>query len=188
MYTGLSVVGALTGGMFTAPALTPASYTDRMKRRYVLTFGTLLLSVTLAVFVGLTSVIQKAVDKNVPINEPVGKGAIAVYMLFGVFCAFTYTPLQTLVSVENMTTAMRAKGMAFTGIISQTMGFINLFAGPIGLANIGYYYIMFFVFWDLFEAACWWLFGVEAQGRTIEELDWVYQQDNPVKASKSLHR
>lgn len=46
--------------------------------------------------------------------------------------------------------------------------------------------MLLFVFWDLFEAACWWFLGVEAQGRTLEELDWVYQQSNPVKASKRL--
>ena len=40
-----------------------------------------------------------------------------------------------------------------------------------------------FVGWDVIEAACWYFFGVETQGRTIEELEWVYAQPNPVKAS-----
>jgi hypothetical protein len=157
-----------------------------MKRRYVLTFGTGLLSITLAVFVGLTSVIQKAVDKDEPINEGVGRGAIAVYMLFGVFCAFVYTPLQATVTVEHLSTAMRAKGLAWCNVVSQTMGFINLFCGPIALENIGYYYIMFFIFWDLIEALCWWFLGVESQGRSLEELDWVYEQKNPIAASKKF--
>lgn len=95
-------------------------------------------------------------------------------MLFGIFCAFVYTPLQALVTVEHLTTGMRAKGLAWVNILCQAMGFVNLFAGPIALANIGYYYIMFFVFWDLIEALCWWFLGVEAQGRSLEELDWVY--------------
>ena len=30
--------------------------------------------------------------------------------------------------------------------------------------------------------------SVESQGRTLEELEWVYQQPNPVKASKSLDK
>ncbi|RSH76900.1 uncharacterized protein EHS24_003835 [Apiotrichum porosum] len=176
MYSALAVVGALTGAVLT----------DRMKRRYVLTFGTAVLSITLAVFVGLTSVIQKAVDKDEPINAAVGKGAIAVYILFGVFCAFVYTPLQATVTVEHLSTSMRAKGLALCNVVSQAMGFINLFAGPIALANIGYYYVMFFIFWDLVEALCWWFFGVEAQGRSLEELDWVYEQPNPIAASKKL--
>lgn len=176
MYSALAVVGALTGAILT----------DRMKRRYVLSFGTGVLSITLAVFVALTSVIQKAVDKDEPINAAVGKGAIAVYILFGVFCAFVYTPLQATVTVEHLSTSMRAKGLALCNVASQAMGFINLFAGPIALANIGYYYVMFFIFWDLVEALCWWFFGVEAQGRSLEELDWVYEQPNPIAASKKL--
>jgi hypothetical protein len=30
--------------------------------------------------------------------------------------------------------------------------------------------------------------SVEAQGRTLEELEWIYQQPNPVKASQSVDR
>jgi hypothetical protein len=30
--------------------------------------------------------------------------------------------------------------------------------------------------------------SVEAQGRTIEELDWVYNQPNPVKASLKIDK
>jgi len=30
--------------------------------------------------------------------------------------------------------------------------------------------------------------SVESQGRTIEELEWIYQQPNPVKASKHVDK
>ncbi len=86
------------------------------------------------------------------------------------------------------------------------MGFINQFAGPIALGNIGYRYIYVFVGWGLLRgagvvsflvglpsfppAARWTLLtglsslrSVEAQGRTLEELEWVYSQPNPVRAS-----
>jgi hypothetical protein len=33
------------------------------------------------------------------------------------------------------------------------------------------------------ETAAWYFFGVESQGRTLEQLEWVYNQKNPVKAS-----
>lgn len=38
--------------------------------------------------------------------------------------------------------------------------------------------------WDCVEALAWYMFGVESQGRSLEELDWIYEQPNPVKASK----
>jgi hypothetical protein len=63
------------------------------------------------------------------------------------------------------------------------VGFINQFAGPIALGNIGYKYTYIFVGWDCVETAAWYFFGVESQGRTLEQLEWVYNQKNPVKAS-----
>lgn len=38
--------------------------------------------------------------------------------------------------------------------------------------------------WDCVEAAAWYLFGVEGVGRSLEEIDWIYEQPNPVTASK----
>ena len=104
---------------------------------------------------------------------------------------------------------MRAKGLALSGVLVSgrslaiavvlqarrvlsriasiwyhtAIGFINQFAGPIALGNIGYKYTYIFVGWDCVETAAWYLFGVESQGRTLEQLQWVYDQSNPVKAS-----
>jgi len=32
------------------------------------------------------------------------------------------------------------------------------------------------------------LFGVEGQGRTLEEMEWVYEQPNPVRASLRIDK
>ena len=66
------------------------------------------------------------------------------------------------------------------------MGFLNQFAGPLALESMGYKYVYVFVGWDTVEAGLWYLFGVEAQGRTLEELDQIYESPNPVKASKTF--
>jgi hypothetical protein len=42
---------------------------------------------------------------------------------------------------------------------------------------------VFFVFWDLFECGFIYLFFVETKGRTLEELDAVFESKNPRKAS-----
>jgi len=78
---------------------------------------------------------------------------------------------------------MRAKGLAASGFIVNAVSFINQFCTPIALGNIQYKYIYVFVAWDIVEALAWYLFGVESQGRTLEQLEWVYNQPNPVKAS-----
>jgi len=42
---------------------------------------------------------------------------------------------------------------------------------------------VFFVFWDIFELAFIYFFYVETKGRTLEELDQVFEEKNPRKAS-----
>lgn len=54
---------------------------------------------------------------------------------------------------------MRAKGLAASGVIVNAIGFVNQFAGPIALGNIGYRYIYVFVGWDCVEALLWYRFG-----------------------------
>lgn len=68
LYAAMCAVGALSG----------AALTDHMPRRMVLTFGTLLLAVLLGIFTGLNSIIDRDLVRGVPMDEGVGKGAIAV--------------------------------------------------------------------------------------------------------------
>lgn len=126
--------------------------------------------------------------EGVNVNKSLAKGALAAYFLFNFQFMFTYTPLQAVIPAEALDTATRAKGLAVSTMIVGVMGFINQFAGPIALKNIGYKYVYVFVAWDIVEALAWFLFGVEGQGRTLEELEWVYEQKNPVRASLKIDR
>lgn len=65
-------------------------------------------------------------------------------------------------------------------------GFLNTFVAPIALANIGYWFYVFFVFWDCLEFAVIYFFFVETKGRTLEELEEVFTAKNPAKASKTV--
>ncbi|ORY28829.1 lactose permease [Naematelia encephala] len=161
-------------------ALSAVSLTDRMPRRKVLVLGTLGCSALLAINAGLSTALAK---QGTNVSTSIAQGALAAYFLFNVLFSFTYTPLQGVIPAEALETTMRAKGLAASGIIVSAMGFINQFAGPVALKNIKYNYIWIFVGWDVIEAVAWYLFGVESQGRTLEQLEWVYNQPNPVKAS-----
>lgn len=59
---------------------------------------------------------------------------------------------------------------------------------PIALKNIGYWFYVFFVFWDLFEFGIIYLFFVETKGRTLEEVQEVFEAPNPRKASTAKTR
>jgi hypothetical protein len=71
------------------------------------------------------------------VNKNVAQSALAFFFLFNCVYSFTYTPLQGVIPVEALTTNMRAKGLAASGFIVSAVGFINQFAGPIGLENLG---------------------------------------------------
>ena len=78
---------------------------------------------------------------------------------------------------------MRAKGMMVFAITSGCASFVNTFAAPEALKNIRYWFYVFFVFWDILECGFIYLFYVETKGRTLEELDAVFDSGNPRKAS-----
>ncbi|KAI1387594.1 general substrate transporter [Hypoxylon trugodes] len=166
-------------------ALSAVAFTDTMPRRKVLVFGTLACAAALATNSGLSAALD-AQGEN--IQESYAKGALASYFLFNIIFSFTYTPLQGVIPTEALETTTRAKGLAFSSVIIYAVGFINQFAGPIALGNIEYKYIYVFVGWDIVEAILWYLFGVESQGRTLEQLEWVYNQPNPVKASLTVDK
>jgi MFS family permease len=137
-------------------AITATSLTDRMPRRKVLVIGTFVCACALAVNSGLSAALD-AQGKNIIASY--AQGALASYFLFNVFFSFTYTPLQGVIPTEALETTMRAKGLAASGIIVNAVGFINQFATPIALQNIGYKFIYIFVGWDIFESVMWYLFG-----------------------------
>ncbi|KAI1175882.1 putative MFS lactose permease [Nemania sp. FL0916] len=166
-------------------ALTAVSLTDRMPRRPVLIYGTFACAVALALNSGLSAALDSQGDN---IQGSYAKGALASYFLFNIVFSFAYTPLQGVIPAEALETTMRAKGLAASAVLVNIIGFINQFAGPIALHNIGYKYIFVFVGWDLVETVAWYFFGVESQGRTLEQLEWVYNQPNPVKASQKIDK
>ncbi|CAH0046433.1 unnamed protein product [Clonostachys solani] len=177
----------LTSCLSAVGALSAVSLTDRMPRRPVLVFGTLACAAALAVNAGLSSALDAQQSKG-NIQESYAKGALASYFLFNIIFSFTYTPLQGVIPAEALETTMRAKGLAASAFIVSAMGFLSQFALPIGFQNITYKVVYIFVAWDVIESIAWYLFAVESQGRTLEQLEWIYNQKSPVKASKKVDK
>lgn len=145
-----------------ACALTAMSLTDRMPRRKVLVWGTFVSACMLAINAGLQNSLAKhtiTVGKETIItNTSLAQGALAFFFLFNGAYSFAYSPLQGVVPAEALDTPLRVKGLAMYGLVVNIFGFINLYAGPIALANIKYNYVWIFVGWDFVEALLWYLF------------------------------
>ena len=116
-------------------------------------------------------------------NSGAAKATVAMVFLFGAVYSIGLTPLQALYPVEVLSYEMRAKGMAFSSLSVSAGGLLNQFAWPIALANIGWKTYIVFVVWCAIQAAIFYVFLPETKGRTLEELDKIFEAKNPVKAS-----
>ncbi|KAF5338177.1 hypothetical protein D9758_014717 [Tetrapyrgos nigripes] len=165
----LSAFGAFLG----------AAVTDSIGRRRRLYIGPFVLASLLSIVAALSANYGKPGNTNVT----GANASIAFVFLFGIVYSFTYTPLQALYCAEVMKQDMRAKGMAVHILISNCAGFINTFANSVGLQKLGWKYYFVFVAWNICASILWLLFCVETRGRTLEELDEVFNARWPALVS-----
>ncbi|OQV04538.1 hypothetical protein CLAIMM_09401 [Cladophialophora immunda] len=170
----LNAVYALTGWIAAAAG---ARFHDVFGRRKMMlgsTFGMIIcLSITAGTAAGYVNTGSKSSSD----------ASIAFIYIFGVVFAFAYTSMQPIYPAEVMSNEMRAKGMWLFQFTAGLASFVNTFAAPVALKNIKYWFYVFFVFWDCFEFLFIYFFFVETKGRTLEELDEVFEAKNPRKAS-----
>ena len=175
LLNALNTVFSFLGGIAGSFAV------DTLGRRPLFLWGTFLTGV---IYIPINVIAAKA-------NGHVGTGAgyafIAMIFLYGIVWSFTWTPLQALYPAEVLNNDIRAKGMAFQGFVSGVASFINTYATPVALKNIGWRtYTIFLVFHFVQLALMWW-FVVETKGRSLEELEEIFSDPKPVKRSLERH-
>ncbi|KAL2843930.1 general substrate transporter [Aspergillus pseudoustus] len=121
-------------------------------------------------------------------NQAASTASIVFIFMFGAIFACGFTPMQPIYPAEVVSNKMRAKAMGTFKLTAGAAGFLNTFVGPIALANIGYWFYVFFVFWDAAEMGFMYFFFVETKGFTLEELDAFFEERNPRKASVKADR
>ncbi|KAF7332365.1 MFS domain-containing protein [Mycena kentingensis (nom. inval.)] len=159
-------------------ALIATSLTDKVGRRKMWLWGTFVSACTLAIVTGCT-----ATAVNHPENKAAANAAVAFIFLFGFFYSLAYTPLQALYPAEVLDYNTRAKGMALYALVVSCASFVNTYAGPIGLQRISWKFYIVYVVWDLFECVVVYFCVVETKGRTLEELEEIFSDPHPVRAS-----
>lgn len=159
-----------------------ASFCDKIGRRPQFFGGLLFIIVCWLALIPCTAVVDL---KNI---KGAGIGAIFFSTLSGVGYCFGFTPLQALYPVEVLSYEMRAKGMAFNSFCISAVLLINQFAAPIALERIGWKYYIVITGWDIFQFICAYFFLVETLGYTLEELDEIFKQPYPMKASLPKNR
>ncbi|KAJ7288356.1 general substrate transporter [Mycena rebaudengoi] len=164
-----SYIGALTGSFLV----------DRFGRRKNLLISTGSLVIILAIVTGLLSEFGSPARAN---------AGITFIFLFMVVFSFGWTPMQALYPAEVLSFEVRAKGLAFLGICSQSASLINTFGMPVAIEKLGWKVYLLFVCWDSFEFVIIYFFVAETKGLTLEEITEVFEQPNPRKYStQKLH-
>ncbi|KAI1767055.1 general substrate transporter [Hypoxylon sp. FL1150] len=143
----------------------------------------MLMGSTFGMTICLTLVAAGAAGKVEYGNSAAAIMSIVFIFVFGAVFAIGYTPMQPIYPAEVVSNKMRAKAMGTFGLTAGAAGFLNTFVGPIALSSIGYWFYVFFVFWDTFELGFMYFFFVETKGLTLEELDAIFEARNPRKAS-----
>ncbi|KAL5317835.1 hypothetical protein ACEPPN_014935 [Leptodophora sp. 'Broadleaf-Isolate-01'] len=160
-------------------ALLGARMTDKIGRRPLLLYSIVFCSVCFAIITGTSKLGESG-------NSGAAYTTIVFIFVFGVVFSFGWTPLQSMYIVETLTTSTRAKGTAVGNLASAVASTIIQYASGPAFKDIGYYFYIFFVFWDLFEFVFMYFLFPETKERTLEELDEVFEARNPV--TKSLEK
>lgn len=101
-----------------------------------------------------------------------------VFLFYGLF-SIGWTPMQALYPVEVLSYPMRANGMAVNAFFANIAQFINQFCTPIAMTNIGWRFYIVYICWDAFELFVVSKYFVETKGRTLEDLDHIFNKTTP---------
>ncbi|KAF2807562.1 sugar transporter [Mytilinidion resinicola] len=175
----MNIIYALVGWIFSTAG---TRFHDIIGRRKMLLGSCAGMIIALAITAGTAAGYVKTG------SDASSSASIAFIYIFGAVFAWAWTSMQPIYPAEVMSNDMRAKGMGTYKLMGGAAGFLNTFVAPIALSNIGYWFYVFFVFWDLFEFAFMYFFFVETKGLTLEEMDDIFESKNPRKASTAVKK
>jgi MFS family permease len=150
---------------------------DRVGRRRLLLFGCLSMSACLIGLVGCGSQYHPGQ------SSAVSNLTIAFIFFVGIFHSGGINPLVVAYPVECLHTNTRSKGMGLNNLCLNAAEFVNTYATPIALAKIAWRVYIVYAVWNVVQAAWIYFFFVETKGRTLEEMDHIFNARNPVKES-----
>lgn len=73
--------------------------------------------------------------------------------------------------------------MAYLNFMCNCVNVLNTYVPPVAIANSGWKFYILYVVWDAFGVLVIYLTFVETRGRSLEELDELFESGNPKKAS-----
>lgn len=82
----------------------------------------------------------------------------------------------------------RAKGLAAFNLFVNSANFLNTYLPPLAIIDVGYRFCLFYVCWDAVGICVIYLTFVETKGRNLEEMEEIFNDPHPVKASLAMQK
>lgn len=114
-------------------------------------------------------------------------GIVFIY-LFGIFTGVAWTPINNLYPAEIMSFDIRARGLAFQALCTQSAGLIGTFGVPAALVKLNYKLYFIFGCWNIIGIAVQYLTMPETKGIPLEQMEDVFSDPSPRRAAESLVR
>jgi len=152
-----------------------ATLLDRLGRRVMMLGG---LGGGLIAYVLLTAFTAES-SKHANLSY----GVIVSIFLFGVVFAWGFTPLQTLYAVECLENRTRAKGSGLNFLFLNVAMVVNTYGISVGILKIGWKLYLVYIIWIVIELVIIYFFFVETAGKTLEEMNEIFDAPNPRKFS-----
>ncbi|KAL1407792.1 hypothetical protein Q8F55_007227 [Vanrija albida] len=165
-----------------AGAVAGSATNDRMGRRTRLWVGSFVLASLLSIVTAISSQFATP-ELKARATSTLSNAGVAFIFLFGAAYSFTYTPLTATYCAEALKTEGRAKGMGVHVIQSNSANLYNTYVTQIAFRHIGWKYYLVFVALNVVYGFVWYFFGVETRGRTLEQLEAVFDAPFPPRAS-----
>lgn len=175
LLNGINTIIAFIAGIFGS------FFVDKFGRRPLFLWGTFLTGLVYIPINVLAARAEGYEEGKIPL--PQAYAFIAMVFSYGIFWGFCWTPLQALYPAEILNNEIRAKGMGFKGLLTGLTSFINTYGTSVSLNKIGWRtYTIFLILHFIHNGLMWWS-CVETKGRTLEEIDEIFNDPKPVKRS-----
>lgn len=142
---------------------------DRFRRRKFFLVGS---GGVLVTFIAWTISSQQYIERDALTG---GRVVLACIFLFQLFYTMAWTNLVVTYPLEIVTYQMRAKAWAFVLLTIQVASIFGGYVNPIGLANIGWRFYIYYCIWVAIIFLVVYFFFVETQGPTLEELSYIFE-------------
>ncbi|KIW98367.1 uncharacterized protein Z519_00027 [Cladophialophora bantiana CBS 173.52] len=173
-----SLVSLLAGILNICFALgcVPLYFTiERVGRRSVLLYGACVMSVLMLIFTVLQAVSP---------TQSVQWAGIGIIFAFLFVFGYAWQGCVWLYCSEVAPLEYRHIGGAFTGFGEWLMTFITVFAGPIGLTNVGWKFWLWVLIGNLVAVAFVFFLCPETGGKTLEQVDFLFSKSGFVTGMK----